>query len=390
MNPPPVIVGASVTGAVTALRLAAAGVECILLEARRQPAAKVCGEGLHPPGRRALEAVLGDVSDLGHPLHGFRFTDAHSELLTVEHPSGHVGLGCDRLRLEQRFWAALRAHPRVDFRTGETVRGARCRADHWEVDTQTGVLGAGYLIAADGVRSRLRSLSGREHGRVSGRWGLRQRCQVGRSLDAVEVCFLDDGEVFCTPLGSGRISVAVLGSEERIRSLRQPEQLRGFLARCRSGVVVPLLADAVPETAPAILPHRGRRATRLCRDRLFLGGDAAVFLDPISGAGMTLATISSEVIATAILATVDGTLDVVTAQARAERELWRQVRPFVRLTNALRVLGRSPATRKVAIPVLRRLPRLMAALARPTIDPSRVPATKSGTQPPLQGRDAPA
>ncbi len=389
MTAPPVIVGASVAGAVTALRLAASGVDSVVFEGRREPMAKVCGEGFHPPGRRALEAVLGDVSDLGSPLHGFRFTDARSELLTVDHPAVHVGLGCDRQRLEARLWGALRAHPKIEFRTGETVRDVRRVVDGWEVETHGGWQPAGYLIAADGVRSRLRSRSGRERGRLRGRWGARQRFRVtGPGLREVEICFLDDGEVFCTPLGADRVSIAVLGSEALVRTLRRPDLLAGYLARIRAGLIAPLLLDAIPESRPEILPHRGRRAVAWCRDRLFLSGDAAVFLDPISGAGMTIAALSAEVIASAIQSVVDGRVDVASAQARAERELRRQVRPFARLTRVLRTLGRSPLTRKVAIPMLRRAPRLLDALARAALGPRRTSGTTSGTLPRVVDRKA--
>ena len=167
--------------------------------------------------------------------------------------------------------------------------------------------------------------------------------------------------MFCTPIGGGRISIAVLGEEALIRSLRDPHQLRGYLGRMHAGVMATLLVDGTPASIPGILPHRGQRSRHLCRDRLLLGGDAAVFLDPVSGAGMTLAAQSAEVLATAVAAAIHGTVDPRTAQVRAERELRRLARPFAHMTQVLRLLGRVRIARRIVIPVLRRSPWLLAA-----------------------------
>lgn len=118
-----VVVGASISGAQTALRLARAGVTTRVLESHTAPRAKVCGEGLHPAGCAMFRDALGEeIDDLGVPLRGFAFTDERP-LMRLDHTGGELGLGCDRLLVEQRLWRALDEHPSIDFCRGETARG---------------------------------------------------------------------------------------------------------------------------------------------------------------------------------------------------------------------------------------------------------------------------
>jgi 2-polyprenyl-6-methoxyphenol hydroxylase-like FAD-dependent oxidoreductase len=388
----PVIVGASVAGALTALRLGNAGIACAVFESRKLPWAKVCGEGFHPSGRRALEEVIGDVTTLGWQLRGFRFTTATAELIALDHPAPHVGLGCDRFLLEQRLWHDLTEHPLVTFEPGCSVHDIQKDADGWVVETPRGSLQASHVVAADGVRSRLRSISGRSRRRLAGRWGLRQRLALDTpSPDDVEVCFLDDGEVFVTPLGPRRVSIAVLGREDLVRRLRDPGELAVYLDRMRAGCgLANRLRGATPEGPSQIMPHRGQRAVHWCKDGLYLAGDAAAYLDPISGAGMTLAAVSARIIAASITDVLAGEVDDARAEASAERELRRSVRPFRNLTNFLLLLARYPWFRRTAIAVLRRSPRLVDRLAKPTLGtdvPPRLTGIETGTLPSMPARE---
>jgi 2-polyprenyl-6-methoxyphenol hydroxylase-like FAD-dependent oxidoreductase len=361
----PVIVGASVAGALTALRLADAGLKCSIFELRNHPHAKVCGEGFHPAGRRALEEVLGDVSGLGRPLCGFRFTSAAKELIALSHPGQHRGLGCDRLLLEERLWRELAAHPRIAFERGCAVDDITRDEAGWTVATRSGAVPASHVVAADGVRSRLRIRAGRARRRPSGRWGLRQRFRLSDPPpDEVEICFLDEGEVFVTPLAADRVSVAVLGEESLVRRLREPDQLTAFLERMHGGC---RLGAKRAESPAQIMPHVGQRAGPWCRDRLYLAGDAAAYLDPISGAGMTLAALSARAVAGAITSALTDRVDDVRVEAIAEREMRRCVRPFRHMTQFLLLMATSSWFRAPAIGVLRRSPRLLRAIASPTL-----------------------
>lgn len=356
-QPEVVVVGASLAGAQAALRLAGAGIATRVLESRTAPHAKVCGEGLHPAGRILLSEVLGDVSHLGVPLHGFAFSDA-VPLLQMDHSEGEVGLGCDRLLLERALWERLEAHGGIDFRRAVTVRGLTQASGGFRVVADE-VVDAKFVVAADGVRSRCRAWAGRERSSRYGRWGLRQRFAVDRPPDRVHIGFLGDGEVFVTPLPGGRISVAILGSETMARATRSVADLGDLVPELDLGRLEPL-------DAPQLLPHCGSDARQLYRDGLFLAGDAGAFLDPISGAGMTLASVSARVIADAVQRSRCEPAAAARIERDAERRFRRALRPYRQLTWFLRALSRSAALRRTTVAVLSRTPRALALLSRPT------------------------
>ena len=332
-----------------------------MYDARTAPRAKVCGEGLHPSGRALIEDLIGDISELGFDLTGFEFFTPSGRLLGLDHPSKEVGLGCDRFLLDQRLWEELERSPEVDFIPGETVRGLERSRSGWFVRTTSGVVPTNRVVAADGVGSRLRWSTRRSRGRRHGRWGLRRRFQgAARTPTRVQIFFCGEGEIYVTPLAEGRVNVAVLGHEEFVRGLQDSERLSSFLEP------VEVLRGAEPEDEISILPHRGERSRVLCRDRLYMVGDAAIFLDPISGAGMSVAACSAHIIGTHLAAVLAGACTDEESEARAEKQLRSMIRPYRRMTRLLRLLSVSSTVRWGTTKFLKGAPKVLDRLARPT------------------------
>ncbi len=355
-----VIVGGSVGGATTALALARAGVASVVLERRSEALDKVCGEGLQPAGRALLSGLLPELDELGAPFEGLRFHLGGGRTLAWSFPDALHGVGVERLALDRAMRAALAREDRIDWRPGVALRSLERTADGWRLETTEGGLEAAQVVAADGVASSLRGASGRARGRPRGRHGLRLRfADVRRPAHEVAVHFGTGVEAYVTPLGGGRTSVALLGDGER-------------LAAARRGAWPALLSElgldpgGTLQGEPALWLHRGARTRRVAADGLFFVGDAALVLDPISGAGMTLAVVGGERCARALARIAGGAAPGAEERAYT-RDLHAATRPFERLTAFLLLVARSPLVRRGAGRVLAAAPSWIERLARPTL-----------------------
>jgi flavin-dependent dehydrogenase len=212
-------------------------------------------------------------------------------------------------------------------------------------------LRARHLVAADGLHSPLRRRLGLE-GRPASlrRFGLRRHYAVAPWTSYVEVHWAGGGEAYVTPVAPDVVGVAMLtstrgGFDQRLAGF--PE-LRLRLAGRRT-----VGADR------GAGPLR-QRATRRVSGRVLLVGDAAGYVDALTGEGVALALAQARAAVAAIVAG---------DPAGYEREWRRVTRRYRLLTATLVEATRLRPVRRALVPAAERLPRVFGAtvdaLARP-------------------------
>ncbi len=147
-------------------------------------------------------------------------------------------------------------------------------------------LRARWLVAADGLHSPLRRSLGLDlPARGVRRYGQRRHYRMTPWTDFVEVHWSGGGEAYVTPVGHDLVGVAILSSGRR----GFEEHLSAF----------PGLVERL--RGPAVTPVRGagplRQHVRARRSgRVLLVGDAAGYVDALTGEGISLAVRSAEIL----------------------------------------------------------------------------------------------
>lgn len=346
-----VIAGGGPAGLAVAIVAAERGLDALVLEQRPLPPDKPCGEGLLPGGVRCLEALGARAllePDGVAPLRALRWIDG---AVVAEAPlPAPGGLGIRRTSLSQALLARARALG-AEVRQ-EPVLGHRRGAGEVEVDTASGIHRARLLVAADGLASPIRR---REDLEVPApgppRHGLRRHFACAPWSDAVEVHFADGLEAYVTPTGPRRVGVAFLC--ERHARAGVSELLARFpaLARRLAGVPFDSRAAGVGRLA------RSSRARVL--DRLVLVGDAAGYLDAITGEGVSLALASALALGRVL---PEALAARATRQAFAawERGEARRFAAYAIAVRAVLGLARRPGARRATLAFLARHPRAFA------------------------------
>lgn len=335
-----IVAGGGPVGLAAALHASRAGLDVAVREPRDGVLDKACGEGLMPGAVAALTG-LGIRLD-GHPLAGIRYVDGPLEVEAAFR--GGAGLGVRRTTLH----AALRARAAAAgiTTTGPAVREIRQHEDHVVVDGEP----ARHLIAADGLHSPVRRLLGLQ-GREAPlrRYGLRSHAGLAPWTPYVEVHWSPAGEAYVTPVADDEVGVALLS-----------DRRRPFDA---------LLAD-FPTLAARLSGHplgrvRGagplrQRTRRLVAGRVLLVGDAAGYVDALTGEGIALGLAQARA---AVAAVQEGRV------SSYEREARRLGRRHALLTLGLLTATRVPAVRSRVVATAARLPAVFGAavdqLARP-------------------------
>jgi flavin-dependent dehydrogenase len=283
-GPDVLVVGGGPAGLAAAIACAQAGLSTTVVERRLLPVDKACGEGLLPQGVRAL-GVLGVRIAAGRdamPLRAVHYLQEEGRSARALLPDGG-GLGIRRTVLSAVLAARARALG-VELRTGHEARLWARDAAGLTVLVSGVPLRARLLVAADGVRSRLAVQLGLAlPAPPPRRFGIRRHYRCPPWGDFVEVHFAAGVEAYVTPVASERVGVALLFEPDALGE-RSFDALLSRLPR--------LLARLAG--APAEDPVRGagplgwRVKAQVC-DRVVLIGDAAGYVDAITGEGLSLA-----------------------------------------------------------------------------------------------------
>lgn len=290
-----IVVGAGPAGCAAALGLTRRGHQVTLLDRSTFPRPKVCGEGLMPVGVTELAALLGSGHGLGQPFRGIRY-GAGPHLASADFPGGHHGLGLRRERLDVALLDACRAEG-VDVREGVRVEHLAPWDGTRRLRTTAGPLRSRAVVVADGLRSPLRKQLGLDAPpRRRHRYGLRAHLELAEGTqlpEHVEVFVVDGAELYLTPVGPREVNVAVLLERDATRQLKGDLE-GGFGRLCARSDRVRELLDGARPTGRVGLTGPLRQASRdVLADGVLLVGDAAGFLDGITGEGMSLALASS-------------------------------------------------------------------------------------------------
>jgi flavin-dependent dehydrogenase len=334
------VAGGGPIGLATALYAARAGIDVGVIEPREGVIDKACGEGLMPGAVAALTG-LGVRLD-GHPITGIRYVDGTHR---AEAPFRHGdGRGVRRTSLHRAMReAVLTAGVETDPRA---VREVIDRGDHLLVDGEP----TRYLVAADGLHSPVRRMTGLDvPAATARRYGQRCHVDVDPWTSFVEVHWSASSEAYVTPVGPGRVGVAVLTT-----------QRRGFsdLIADFPGLVERLRGAPAPEVRGAG-PLRQQARHRVA-GRVLLVGDAAGYVDALTGEGIALGVAQARAAVDALVAG---------DPARYDRDSRRLSRRHELLTRGLLAATRRPGVRRRVVPAAAALPWVFGTavdqLARP-------------------------
>jgi flavin-dependent dehydrogenase len=372
------IVGAGPAGSVAATVLARAGVTVRIVDRATFPRPKLCGDTVNPGTLACLDRLgLSEaVRQRGRRIDGMLVTGERGVAIEARYADGLCGWSLSRSDfdwslLQQAIAAGAAFEDRVlarralvaDGLSGKTVVG---------VETRTGTLLAPVVIAADGHRSRVAfGLGLARHPPRPRRWAVGAYFEGG--TDGLSL-----GEMHVRR--GWYVGVAPVGDVTNVCLVLEPTRLDGTNPAFRTGA----FADPTALLRNALAHDRGLRdrfeERRLVGppivlgplavdgvagaagaiDGLILAGDAAGFIDPMTGDGLRFAVRGGELAAAAALEALQHGWRGVHVRLSTNRR--REFASKRRFNRVLRSLVASPAAVRMAGIGARFSPGLVRAL----------------------------
>jgi 2-polyprenyl-6-methoxyphenol hydroxylase-like FAD-dependent oxidoreductase len=279
-------------------------------------------------------------------------------------PDG-VGIGLRRAHLSALLLDQVRRWPSVRIVTG-TRAELRRHASGVDVTIGQTHIRPRLVMAADGLASRTRAAAGIAT-RVgpTRRWGMRQHFDCAPWTRSVDVHFGHGFEAYVTPLDAG-VNVAILWDPARVAVPRGDSAVVEMAGRLPA--LAFRLAGATPlDRVGASGPFRRQTASSVS-DGVLLIGDAAGYVDALTGEGVGLALLHAEAIEQAVVPYLLGSAGRGPIPARAlapfAAAVGQRSRPHRQLTELLLRVSAHPALVEIAIAALRASPGLFAHCLR--------------------------
>lgn len=374
--PDVIVAGGGPAGALAAIILARAGVKVRVFERARFPRHKLCGDTLNPGALAVLARHLDTASLLAHGdvIDGMVITGPGGVSVRGRYGRGVSGRSMTRAAFD-RWLIAEAAAAGAAVEEDAAVREVTCASAHGRTRVNGVVVQSGgtttsetarMVIAADGRRSSLafgRGLARQPaHPR---RWAIGAYFTGVTGLTTAGEMHVRDGHyIGVAPLPGGLTNAClVLPHEHGDDALKTPSRvLEKFLAA--DAGLAPRFAHAQPAGPAVMLGPMAVDGLACGEPGLLVAGDAAGFIDPMTGDGLRLALGGAELAAAVTLDVLAGRVSPDQAHAVLAARRRAAFQSKWRFNRTLRSLVASPRGVTAAALAARALPSVFERMIR--------------------------
>ena len=360
-----IVIGGGPAGTSAAITCAGSGARGLLLERGRYPRHKVCGEFVSAESLDLLVDLLAplpawSLSDAIRIPRLQMFLDGRKLQAPVDPPAASIS----RWDLDAALWDSAERCG-VDSRQQTSVQSISGTGP-FLVETSAGEFESRAVINASGRWSNLNSVPSGIQNHPAKWLGLKGYFSETSAPASADLYFFDGG--YCgvqqTGLtnevdGSGRVNACAMVRADVARTLPEVFACHPVLHE-RSRGWRPL-SDPV-STSPLVF-HKPQPE----RDGILMAGDAAAFIDPFVGDGISLALRSGRLAGECLLPFFAGTISLPEAAIDYRAIYERRLTPVFRTSSKIRrMLGLSQTVRRSILRVLERAPAITRYLVSKT------------------------
>ena len=349
--------GAGPAGTSAATTAARAGATVALFEARDFPRHKVCGEFVSAESLDLLAELLKDSAEAALAFASAPVIKRMRLLFggrAIEVKISPPGLSITRYDLDALLWEAAQ---RAGVATHSSCEVTACNGDGpFTVQTASDSYTAKATIVAAGRWSQFTADRKPPPGP---KWiGVKAHFHESSPEPSTDLYFFEGGYCGVQPVAADVVNACAIVRSDCATSLSQVFALHPQLDKRTAGwraVTQPV------STSPLVY-----RKPQPVRDNMMFVGDAAAFIDPFAGDGISIALRSGRLAAECLGKFLDGRDSLAHAVAAYQREYTERFSPLITAAARVRSLFSLPAIAKPAVFELLRLPGLLPYLVRKT------------------------
>lgn len=326
------IVGAGPAGSLAALKLKERGFNNVtLIERKRNVERKVCGEYLCPKGVELLDTLglLGELCFDFNSLNGMVLCSPENDVIPSYFPTpknNEKGLSLNRQVFDQRLLSKAVASG-VTFLNDKTLVNLVKKNQGYTLHFQDeSTLDSDVLIAADGRQSKIGHLLGHikeiNTKRAAVHCYLPRKSQRGLRLGEMHIL---NYESYCglDPINDDEVNFSIVCNSERLKH-ESPRQIinKAITSSKRLSECFSPIEESMDKEIKIVTTLRNNN-THVAGNAMAYVGDAAGFIDPLTGEGIYNALLSSQLLVESLCLSAETDHNLEKALNRYKSKKWK-------------------------------------------------------------------
>ena len=346
-----IVIGGGPAGSAAAITAARAGARVLLLEKGHFPRHKVCGEFISAESRELLRSLAGEGRFPNQPAIEKSCFFVGKRSVSFRLP--HSALSIPRFELDSTLFHAAEVHG-VHARQNAPVREVKYDGVFHVITSEHRYTGKA-VVNATGRWSNLvrRKISCNE------KWiGLKGHFREARPPASVDLYFFPGGYCGVQPIDSSCVNACAMVKADAARTLPEVLSMHPELWK-RS-------RDWEPVFPPLTTSGLDFRPPKTESEHMMLVGDAAGFIDPFAGDGISLALHSGALAAEMLLPYLAGRISLSEAHVQYRKRYQKRFAAPFRNAQKLRMVLSAPEWLRSTAMSFARLKPVTRALVRST------------------------
>lgn len=295
-----IVIGGGLAGLVSCIQLSKAGKNVLVIEKKKYPFHRVCGEYISNETRPFLESIGLDFAKLGvKEISKFQFTSPSGRVLETDLDLG--GFGISRYKIDEELYL-LATSVGVEFLLENTVENVDFQDDKFTIKTSFDTFESKYVIGTFGKRTKLDATLQRDFfNKRSPYIGIKYHIKTNFPKDLIALHNFKDGYCGISAIEDDKYCLCYLTTRDNLKKHGIiPEMERNILYKN------PHLQKIFTESEflydkPEVINEISFSPKTTIENHILMAGDSAGLITPLCGNGMAMAIHGAKLLSDSIL-----------------------------------------------------------------------------------------
>ncbi len=295
-----IIIGGGLAGLVSSIQLSKGGKKVLLIEKKKYPFHRVCGEYISNETRPFLESIGLDFNKLSvKEISKFQFTSPSGRILETDLDLG--GFGISRYKIDLALYQ-LAMSVGVEFLLENTVESIDFKDDKFTVETSFATFESRFVIGTFGKRTKLDATLKRDFfNKRSPYIGVKYHIKTNFPKDLIALHNFKDGYCGISAIEDDKYCLCYLTTRDNLRK-------HGTISEMEKNILWknPHLHKIFTESEfiydkPEVINEISFVPKTTIENHILMAGDAAGLITPLCGNGMAMAVHGAKILSDSIL-----------------------------------------------------------------------------------------
>ena len=295
-----IIIGGGLAGLISSIQLSKGGKKVLLVEKKKYPFHRVCGEYISNETRPFLESIGLDLDKLGvKEISKFQFTSPSGSVLETDLDLG--GFGISRYKIDEELYHLAKSKG-VEFLLENTVENVDFQENIFSIKTSFNTFESKYVIGTYGKRTKLDATLQRDFfNKRSPYIGVKYHIKTDFPKDLIALHNFKDGYCGISAIEDDKYCLCYLTTRENLRK-------HGTISEMERNILWknPHLQKIFTESEflydkPEVINEISFSSKTTIENHILMAGDSAGLITPLCGNGMAMAIHGAKLLSDNIL-----------------------------------------------------------------------------------------